>query len=536
MSDINAREVYFNGQEVLTDDLFFDQTARIDQDRFRSKDFWTDGVLKDPNGLSNMVVSVDATTNTLLDVSHGTAYSSGYRIAINNDLGYSPNFLTQTTNGICTPFSSGNHGVPLASYQLGQPNYVWARYVEQVSTGREEISFSDGSIHFPEDLDGYGIFVTTTNPPGNPIGLTNAVYLATVLGQGVGNPLIGAPNGLTDSQKVYSSLNIQLPAIGNSGSLVLANGSVRGSTANQGGSQREILQGTVSSPDLRPAAVIPSTVDASQNFTVNGLTVTTGINTNSITSTTAVIGTATVTNLGAGTASVTGALTADQIIISDPSNPILSFVTNSTTTSVIDSNSVGLTRVIAKGGSSSIQFITGGTPSVAATIDTSLALSVNGTINTNSNYLLSGSPLFPIGSANLTDGAATGRFSFTATGGAGIGVSFVNLTTFNFTIPSISQPAFYKLVCTYSSPGTKIGLVMDGSTLVSDGGGPSGGVVYSGSMDPTYGFTSGNVYTVINRQPTITTLSAGSHTINPRVGGSPGVDITFNIYVIAFYR
>lgn len=254
---VNKQERYFEGQEVLVDDLGFDQNARIDQDRTRIFDFWTGGVISDPNGLSNMAVSVDAFTNTLIDVSQGVAYINGNRINIDTDIGFDPNALFFTTNGICTPRSSGNRGVPLASYGLGTPNYVWAQYQQTVGTGRTAVSLADGTIHYPNEFDGYAVVVTTSNYPGNTIGLSNAVYLATVLGQGVGNPLLGAPNGLTDSQKQFAKIKTTLNTLAQIG-----NGQVRGSASNAGG-QREILQGTVSTPDLRNLAVTSDKIDTS---------------------------------------------------------------------------------------------------------------------------------------------------------------------------------------------------------------------------------------------------------------------------------
>lgn len=252
---VNKQERYFEGQEVLVDDLGFDQSARIDQDRTRTFDFWTDGVISDTNGLSNMTVSVDSITNTLIDVSQGTGYANGSRINIDTDLGFDPNALFFTTNGICTPRSSGNRAIPLASYGLGTPNYVWAQYQQTTGTGRTAVSLADGTIHYPNEFDGYAIVVTTKNYPGNPLGLTNSIYLATVLGQGIGNPLLGAPNGLTDSQKQFAKIKTTLNT-----TPVIGNGTVRGSASNAGG-QREILQGTVSTPDLRDNAVTSAKID-----------------------------------------------------------------------------------------------------------------------------------------------------------------------------------------------------------------------------------------------------------------------------------
>lgn len=267
MTTPDKLEQWFSGQEVLVEDMAFDQTARVQQDEVRTQDFWTDGIVKDPNGLSNFSVTVDALTQTLINVGHGTGYSSGNRIVIDSDSAYSASNLNFTTNGICTPRSSGNKAIPIADYTLNAANYIWAQYLQGVNTGRTAVSLVDGQVHYPQNVDAYNIAVTTVNPPGNLIGLTNAVYLATVYGQGAGNPLLSAPTGITDTQRAYVSIRPPL------GFATIGNGTVRGSSANSGGSQREILQGTVSTPDFRPAAVTPSVIDASQTFVMAGLQV-----------------------------------------------------------------------------------------------------------------------------------------------------------------------------------------------------------------------------------------------------------------------
>src|SRR5665213_2162411 len=258
---IGINEAWYSGQEILSGDMGFNDQGRISQDQVRTSDFWTNGVLKDPNGLSNLSLSVDAITSTCISVSQGVAFSNGYRISIDMDQAFDPNFLSATTNGICTQHSSGNKVVPLANYSLGTPNYVWAEYLTQISTARTSVSFIDGSIHYPDQYDGYGIIVTTNNPPGYSAGITNSVFLGTVYGQGIGQPLNGSANGLTDAGKVYANIRPILPPNTN-----LGNGSVRGSSSNSGGSQREILQGTVSAPDLRFAAVTASAIDTTQSF------------------------------------------------------------------------------------------------------------------------------------------------------------------------------------------------------------------------------------------------------------------------------
>lgn len=258
---INSRSIWFSGEEVLVEDMTHEQNARTAQEQVRVSDFWQDGILKDANGLSNMLVTVDALTATLINVGHGTAYSGGFRIDIHENSTFNASAANYTTDGTCTPQPGGNQGIPLANYTLNQPNYIWAKYLAEIGAGRRAVSLVDGVVHYPNEYDSYQVIVTTTNPPGNPVGITNSVYLATVYGQGVSQPLLSAPTGITDLARTYTSIKPQQNPTSN-----IANGAVRGSSANSGGSQREILQGSVSAPDFRDAAVIPRTIDQSQTY------------------------------------------------------------------------------------------------------------------------------------------------------------------------------------------------------------------------------------------------------------------------------
>lgn len=197
---------WFSGQEILVEDLGHLNDGYQEGARGNVFDFWGPGIVKDPNGLSNMAVSVDALTASLINVGQGVAYVGGYRIAIERDAVYSAANPTQTTNGICTPQSTGNKAIPLASYAPGQSNFVWAQYLEVARTNPVEVSAYDGSKHYPFADHGYSILVNTTNPPGSTAGMTHAVYLATVFGQGNGNPLQAAPVGLCQSRAAYATV------------------------------------------------------------------------------------------------------------------------------------------------------------------------------------------------------------------------------------------------------------------------------------------------------------------------------------------
>jgi hypothetical protein len=368
---IGRQEGFYSGMEVLSDDMGFDQQSRIDQTQFRTSDFWNNGVLRDPNGLSNMSVSIDAITQTLINVSRGVAFANGYRISIDADQAFDPNFLSATTNGLCTPHSSGNKAVPLASYTLGAPNYIWAEFITQISTGRTSVSFIDGSLHYPDQYDGYGILVTTNNPPGNPTGITNSVFLGTVYGQGVGTPLVSTAAGLSDSGKVYASIRPIMPTVN-----ALVSGTVRGSTANAGGSQREILQGTVSTPDLRFAAITPSTMDVTQRFTAVEFQGTSDLKT-------------------------------PQIFVDDPADPNILFRFSGVTYGEIDMSSTTVLRILSGGGGADpaagvVKIGTGTNPTavsgLAATFDDTQNLTVKNNINANAGKLQeNGIALIPAG-------------------------------------------------------------------------------------------------------------------------------------------
>lgn len=197
------REVYYDRQEVLLEDVNYDQAGRIADDSNRLQDHFSSGILKDPNGLSNFTVTVDGTTNTLVNVGIGKGYANGFRVAISSNQAYTASNPYTTTNGICTPQSTGNRGVPLVNYGLNAPNYIWVEYVNTVHTTPFSLDPIGGNQKYTEEDDGYRVYVSEVNPPGNPVGITNSVFVGKVLGQGSGNPLIGTPAGLTDVGREY---------------------------------------------------------------------------------------------------------------------------------------------------------------------------------------------------------------------------------------------------------------------------------------------------------------------------------------------
>lgn len=200
------RTDFFSGQLVLTEDMLHDQQGRMQADQTLMTDMWRDGIFRDPNGLSNFTIAVDGTTTSLINIGWGIGYSNGHRISIDANKDYNANAPFATTNGVCTPASSGNRGVPIASYVAGQSNFVWAQYLEQNRTNPTAVDLVVGDRHFPHVDDGYRIVINTTNPPGNLLGLTNAVYLGTVFGQGVGTALAASPVGICQTQITLSTL------------------------------------------------------------------------------------------------------------------------------------------------------------------------------------------------------------------------------------------------------------------------------------------------------------------------------------------
>lgn len=203
---MKKRVDWFAGEEVLQEDFGHEQDARQQNERGLYTDLWTQGIIKDPNGLSNLAVTVDGTTTSLINIGWGTGYANGYRVAIEDNSTYLSTNPTSTTNGVCTPQSSGNRGVPLASYAAGQSNFVWLQYLEVARTNPLAVSVVDGAKHYPYRDGGYKVVVSTTNPPGNTNGITNSIYLATVFGQGASVALQGAPNGICNASTSYAAV------------------------------------------------------------------------------------------------------------------------------------------------------------------------------------------------------------------------------------------------------------------------------------------------------------------------------------------
>lgn len=192
----------FDGEQILVRDWAYLQRAKESAVKNRQQDFWTDGIVQD--GLSNFFLTIDGTTSTLLNVGAGVGYINGERVAISANQAYSAASPTATTNGICTPQSTGNRGVPLANYAAGVDNNIWIQYLQGLNTFPFDVHPITGTLQFPQATDAYRIVVNTTNGYGNTQGLTNALYLGKVAAQGVGVPLISS--GISYSNRRYAKL------------------------------------------------------------------------------------------------------------------------------------------------------------------------------------------------------------------------------------------------------------------------------------------------------------------------------------------
>jgi len=195
---------YFDRQEVLLGDLNHDQEGRIESHRNSIRDHWSNGIISDPNGLSNLAVTIDGTTATLLNVSHGSAYANGRRLSISSNKTFGSSEPFATTDGICTPQSTGNRAIPLVDYTNQTWNHIWLEYLNKVNTSPFTLDPIVGTKKFTEEDDGYRVYVSTNNYPGNPEGITDSVYLGSVKALGSSVALESGPTGLTSIQAPFS--------------------------------------------------------------------------------------------------------------------------------------------------------------------------------------------------------------------------------------------------------------------------------------------------------------------------------------------
>lgn len=300
------KELWFDGQRVLTDSMEFEQDARVNSTKKRLSDIWSDGTVK---GLyDGFAVSIDSITNTYLNVGKGVGYKSGERIIIDTDAVFDPTKPQTITQGVLTPQSTGNRAVTLADYSAGVDNYIWVEYLGVINNSSVTINPADGTTHYVEQSDGYQIVVTTTNPPNNPLGITYGLFLGRVTANGAGSAITGLTDllsrqylqlsvldgitslGIQDGAITTGKLASQAVTQGKVSDNAIGNaqiidgavdsdkiatngisysnmkvGSVRGSTANSGGSAQEVELGSISTPDIRANAVSTYDEDSSGN-------------------------------------------------------------------------------------------------------------------------------------------------------------------------------------------------------------------------------------------------------------------------------
>jgi hypothetical protein len=205
----------FDGQEILLEDMVCLENTKATAIKDRSKDIWSDGVLKD--GICNMQLSIDGITGTRLNVYFGTAWVNGERIKINEQKIYDATGPLTVIDGICTPQSSGSFYIPLADYTNGKENYVWAQYLETRDPSYYTVHPITGTKHYTKIDDGYNILVDTVHSFGNPP-TSESLFIGKVTAQGAGVASIN----LTEANKKYTHfkpidgltlLNIDLPIL-----------------------------------------------------------------------------------------------------------------------------------------------------------------------------------------------------------------------------------------------------------------------------------------------------------------------------------
>ncbi len=130
------KQIYVDGQEVLTDNLNDEQTAKELEIKDRQTSYFTDGILLSIPGLTagtvlSFIVTASATAGAV-NVNRGKGYVDGELIDISdaNVVYNSTNPATTTSDGIggytLTPQSTGSKAIPIP---INTTRFVGIKYL-----------------------------------------------------------------------------------------------------------------------------------------------------------------------------------------------------------------------------------------------------------------------------------------------------------------------------------------------------------------------------------------------------------------------
>lgn len=200
--------VLYSGIEPVIDD-FNVSLSQFTQEAVKERltDYVDDGIVRKEAGSTfEFAMTPNTLDGTKIDVSLGTAYSSGERIFVGTNILYDPTnpYKTDIASGKPTPQSTGNIAVTLADYTLNTFNYFWIQYLQTIDVTQFAIHPVTSEKFFTRQTDGYWIIVDTTHDPiSNP--LANSVFLGTVKAAGGAIPI--PPVNITTTNRIYALLH-----------------------------------------------------------------------------------------------------------------------------------------------------------------------------------------------------------------------------------------------------------------------------------------------------------------------------------------
>jgi hypothetical protein len=175
----------------------------------RLSDYVGNGVVhSESGGAFEMTMTPNILDQTRVDISFGVAYFGGERIVIDANVLYDPTNPSKTDpgSGKPTPQSTGNIAVPLVDYTLNALNYIWIQYLQTIDVSQISIHPITSEKFFTRQTDGYQVIISTINDPIiTP--LANAVYVGSVKGQGIGNPIPSV--NISYTNRTYALLKFQ---------------------------------------------------------------------------------------------------------------------------------------------------------------------------------------------------------------------------------------------------------------------------------------------------------------------------------------